>query len=837
MICQNCKRRPATMAADLVINGDLMTLKLCGLCAHRIQMRQSWDEKGLGLPSRGVHVTQDLNLPFPRGTEAVVFTAITKRGQQVMEWAERESHNFGLDDIASTAVLISVLSEEKSASYNILREMGINLDAAFKAMHEALKSGAEDFSGSEPLTPRVLLSKAQEKAASFDDKAVEPEHIMLALLDSDKSLALEILLRLGVNIKELKARLLYYLECRRMEMNMARPTSLFRQMSPLEQALSGTPEDASILNFFSRDLVGEAREKMLDLTAGRDNLIERIIRVLCRHRRNNPLLVGETGVGKAYLVEALAHKVSCGDVPDQLKDVRIAELDAVALAEGSEVRGELEKRINRLVKEMASYSSGFILFIPYVHTVLGEESKISGVSLTPILQPILDCSRVWIIATTTYRNYDNLIPRDENLATFFQRITVDEMPPDGTRQLLEALQPHYESFHKVRISDGALEAAINLSDRYLTDLYLPDKAIDLIDETSAHVAVIGDGMEVKEVTRENVAEIVTMATGIPVNRLLNEEADRLIHMEEMLARRVIGQDGALQVVAETIRRSRAGLSDSKHPMGSFLFMGPTGVGKTEVARSLAEFLFGDERAMIRLDMSEYAEKHSLARLIGSPPGYIGYEEGGQLTSAVDKKPYSVVLLDEIEKAHPSIFNLLLQLLDEGRLTDSHGKTVNFSNAIIIMTSNIASGIIDDIVAADGTEADDLDLDRENLILEEVKSHFSMEFINRIDEIVVFDHLSPEVIERIVDLKVGSIIKRLEQKGTKLLLDETAKVLLARHGYSSDFGARFLQRVMLKELSNPLSDFLLKGELERGETVEVVAEGDALSFKVFDTPDE
>ncbi|MBN2028493.1 MAG: ATP-dependent Clp protease ATP-binding subunit [Actinobacteria bacterium] len=831
MICQSCKRRPATMAADILVDGKVTTLKLCGLCAHRVQMRSSWDEKGWRPPERKTHFTQDLSAPFPADTQTVVFTAITKRGQKVMEWAERESRQFGLEGIASSAILISLLTEEKSASYQILSEMGIDLDKAFRALHEAMKSQSAGSRRGEPLSARVLLSQAQRKASEFDDKVVEPEHIMLALLDGEKSLATEILLKLGVNIKELKARLLYYLECQRMERDMRGSAPIFRQMTPLEQVLTDKPLDGSILHFFARDLVQEARERDFDPSVGRAELVERMIRVMCRQRRNNPLLIGDSGVGKTYLVEALAQRVAHGEVPALLQGISIAELDTVALMEGASVQGELEKRVKLLAREMSSYPDGFILFIPYIQHMLGEEGRISGVSLNTILQPILEKPRLWCIATANYKNYENLIAPDENLSEAFQKIVVDELSPESTRELLANLRSHYESFHNVRIEDEALDAAVHLSDRYLTGLRLPDKAIDLIDEAAAHVAVESETGQGGEVTAERVAEVVTMSTGIPAKSLLEEESARLLGMEQELSRRVIGQERAIKVVSETVRRSRAGLSDQKRPIGTFLFLGSTGVGKTEVAKSLAEFLFGDERSMVRLDMSEFSEKHSVAKLIGSPPGYVGYEEGGQLTSAVSEKPYSVILLDEIEKAHPAIFNLLLQLMDEGRLTDSRGQTVNFRNTIVIMTSNIAGEMINSLHLADTSPGGGLDMDALDMIMEKVKEHFSMEFINRINEIVVFNPLSTDVIERIVEIKVASVTKQMKAKGLGLLLEEPARSLLARKGFSREFGARYLERTIQKELSNPLSDLILKGEAKRGDEVRVDAEGDALTFGV------
>jgi len=820
------------MAADILVDGKVTTLKLCGLCAHRVQMRSSWDDKGWRAPERKTHFTQDLSVPFPADTQTVVFTAITKRGQKVMEWAERESRQFGLEGIASSAILISLLTEEKSASYQILSEMGVDLDKAFRALHEAMKSqSSAGRSAGEPLSARVLLSQAQQKASEFDDKVVEPEHIMLALLDGEKSLATEILLKLGVNIKELKARLLYYLECQRMERDMRGSAPIFRQMTPLEQVLIDKPLDGSILHFFGRDLVQEARERDFDASVGRADLVERMIRVLCRERRNNPLLIGDSGVGKTYLVEALAQRVAHGEVPALLQGISIAELDTVALMEGASVQGELEKRVRLLVREMASYPGGFILFIPYIQHMLGEEGRISGVSLNTILQPILEKSKLWCIATTNYKNYENLIAPDENLSEAFQKLVVDELSPESTLELLANLRSHYESFHNVRISDGALEAAVHLSDRYLTGLRLPDKAIDLVDEAAAHVAVENEAGLTGEVSAEKVAEVVTMATGIPAKSLLEEESVRLLNMEQELTHRVIGQERAIRVVSETVRRSRAGLSDQKRPIGTFLFLGSTGVGKTEVAKSLAEFIFGDERSLVRLDMSEFSEKHSVAKLIGSPPGYIGYEEGGQLTSVVSEKPYSVVLLDEIEKAHPAVFNLLLQLMDEGRLTDSRGQTVNFRNTIIIMTSNIAGEMINALPLSDTVPGGGLNMDALDMIMEKVKEYFSMEFINRINEIVVFNPLSTGDIEKIVEIKVASVAKQMEAKGFCLLLEGPARSLLARKGFSREFGARYLERTIQKELSNPLSDLILKGEVKRGDEVRVDAEDELLTFKV------
>jgi ATP-dependent Clp protease ATP-binding subunit ClpC len=832
MICQSCKRRPATMTTDILVDGKVNTLKLCGLCAHRVQMRSSWDDKGWQSKDRKTIFTQDLSLPLPGDTQTVVFTAITKRGQKVMEWAERESRQFGLDGIASSAVLMSLLTEEKSASYQILNEMGVDLDKAFRAMHEALKNQASTAKQvDEPLSARALLSKAQQRASEFDDKVVEPEHIMLALLDGEKSLATEILLKLGVNIKELKARLLYYLECQRIDQNMRGSSPVFRQMTPLEQVLSDKPPDGSILHFFGRDLVQEARERDFDASVGRADLVERMMRVLCRERRNNPLLTGDSGVGKTYLVEALAQRVADGEVPALLQGISMAELDTVALMEGASIQGELEKRIKLLAGEMSSHPDGFILFVPYLQHMLGEEGRTSGVSLNTILQPILENPKLWCIATTTFKNYENLIAPDENLNEAFQQIVVDELSPESTLELLTNLRTHYESFHKVRINDEALEAAVYLSDRYLTGLRLPDKAIDLVDEAAAHVAVENGAEGTGEVNAEKVAEVVTMATGIPAKSLLEEESARLLNMEQELGCRVIGQEKAIRIVSETVRRSRAGLSNQKRPIGTFLFLGSTGVGKTEVAKSLAVFLFGNDRSIVRLDMSEFSEKHSVAKLIGSPPGYIGYEEGGQLTSAVSEKPYSVVLLDEIEKAHPAVFNLLLQLMDEGRLTDSRGKTVNFRNTIIIMTSNIAGEMINTLNLSDTAPGGGLDVSTLDMIMEKVKEYFSMEFINRIDEIIVFNPLSASDIEKIVEIKVDAVVKQMKTKGLGLLLKQSARSLLAQKGFSREFGARYLERTIQKELSNHLSDLILKGEAKRGDEVSVEAEGDSLTFQI------
>ncbi len=468
-ICQSCKKRPATMLSKVLVDGEQRTLRLCGLCAHRFSMKQSWLQNPYGgaPPAEGVVVTGDLGQPVPPGTESLVFTSITQRGQWVMEWAERESTNFGMGSIASTAVLVGLLTEEKAASFEIMSEMGVDLDTAFMALNEALSKKVER-SGANPLDTRSLLRRAQDIAASFQDPLVEPEHIMLSLLDHRKTLAVEILLRLGVNVKELRARLLYYLECQRIERGPVTAQPVFQHNGSVQEALK-QPGDSGLLQFFGRDLILEARQDPLEVAAGREELLERMTSVLCLHRRNNPLLVGEAGVGKAFIVEALAQRVVRGEVPQILKGVRIAELDAVALAAGASVQGELEQRILRLVNEMTSHVEGFILYIPYVHTMLGEEARASGVSISSLLQPILDHPRIWCIAATTFKHFENLIAPDENLSSFFQKIVVDELAPEHTVSLLTALRPRYEKFHRVKISDEAVEAAVGLSDRYLTD--------------------------------------------------------------------------------------------------------------------------------------------------------------------------------------------------------------------------------------------------------------------------------------------------------------------------------------------------------------------------------
>ncbi len=775
-------------------------------------------------------------------------------------------------------ILLALLRQERGLVGEILRELGVDTEAMRRQVEEALEKSPKVTYEAEQIyaTPRVaqLITKAGEEANRLKDEFIGIEHLLVAMAAEEKGEAAGILHRLGIDQEKVYRALQKLRGGHRV--TDARAESKYRSLEK-----------------YGRDLTELAREGKLDPVIGRDEEIKRIMQILTRRTKNNPVIVGDAGVGKTALAEGLAQKIAADDVPDSLKGRRVVALDMGSLVAGSKFRGEFEERLKAVMDEVREAQGEVILFIDEIHTVVGAGAAEGAIDASNMLKPALAHGELQCVGATTLDEYRKFIEKDKALERRLQPVFVGEPSIEATIEMLKGLRPRYEAHHKIKISDEALETAAKLSQRYISDRFLPDKAIDLIDEAASKLRIDTESapLEVKSleqrlkqmaneeeaasqrqeyeqaaqlkaerlrleneynkakgswlkqekidevVSEEDIARLISNWTGIPVSQMLEGEAEKLLHMEKRLHERMVNQEEAVVAISEAIRRSRAGLKDPGRPIGSFMFLGPTGVGKTELARTLAWFMFDDETAMVRLDMSEYQEKHTVSRLIGAPPGYVGYEEGGQLTEAVRRRPYRVILLDEIEKAHPEVFNTLLQILDDGRLTDGHGRTVDFKNSVVIMTSNTGVELIRrEGSLGFGTQRDDAKTRKQSYeamkekVMSAVKKTFRPEFINRIDEIIVFHELTEEQLRSIVDLMVKDLQQRLSERKLVVELTEDAKSWLAKEGYDPIYGARPLRRVIERYVENPLSTKLLRGEFGEGDTV-IVAHGDkGLTFK-------
>ena len=797
-----------------------------------------------------------------------MFERFTDRARRVVVLAQEEARMLNHNYIGTEHILLGLIHEGEGVAAKALEALGISLEAVRSQVEEIIGQGQQAPSGHIPFTPRAkkVLELSLREALQLGHNYIGTEHILLGLIREGEGVAAQVLVKLGADLNRVRTQVI----------------SLLSGYQGKEAATSGapaegTPSTSLVLDQFGRNLTQAAREGKLDPVIGRDKEIERVMQILSRRTKNNPVLIGEPGVGKTAIVEGLAQSIVKGDVPETLKDKQVYSLDLGALVAGSRYRGDFEERLKKVLKEIRTRGD-IVLFIDEIHTLVGAGAAEGAIDAASILKPMLARGELQTIGATTLDEYRKHFEKDAALERRFQPIQVAEPSVEHTIEILKGLRDRYESHHKVSITDGALVGAAQMADRYISDRFLPDKAIDLIDEAGSRLRIrrmtappelrayddkiaearkakesaidsqdfegaascrdkektlitekneaektwkAGDLDVVFEVTEELIAEVLSNATGIPVFKLTEAETARLLRMEEELHRRVIGQEQAIKALSQAIRRTRAGLKDPKRPGGSFIFAGPSGVGKTELSRTLAQFLFGDSDALIQLDMSEYSEKHTASRLFGAPPGYVGYDEGGQLTEKVRRKPFSVVLFDEIEKAHPDIFNSLLQVLEDGRLTDAQGRVVDFKNTIIIMTTNLGTRDISKTLNLGFTNASDEQGNYERMkgkVNDELKNHFRPEFLNRIDDVIVFHQLTENEIVQIVDLMIASLDERLRARDMGIELTTEAKALLAKKGYDPLLGARPLRRCIQREIEDVLSEKILFGDLKAAEII-------------------
>ena len=813
-----------------------------------------------------------------------MFERFTERARQVVVLAQEEARTLKHNYIGTEHILLGLLREEEGLAARVLEGLEITVEEVRNQVIRIVGAGEEVTSGQIPFTPRAkkVLELALREALSLGHNYIGTEHILLGLVRENEGVAARILADFDADSEKIRNEIIRML---------SGPSGRQRGQGATQGGgPAGEKKSSKLLDQFGRNLTKLAQDGKLDPVVGRQNEIERVMQILSRRTKNNPVLIGEPGVGKTAVVEGLAQRISGGQVPELLRGKQIYTLDLAALVAGSKYRGEFEERLKKVMKEITQRGD-IILFIDELHNRVGAGAAEGAIDAASILKPALARGELQTVGATTLDEFRKYLERDSALERRFQKILVDEPSIEETEQILRGLRDRYEAHHRVDITDEALHAAATLADRYIADRFLPDKAIDLIDEAASRMRIktmtappsyreledeidtvrrekeaaienqefekaanlrdkerrlTNSKREAEEAWRndedgprpaigeEEIAEIVSMWTGIPVVKLTEAETQKLLRMEDELHKRVIGQQPAIAAVSRAIRRARAGIKDPKRPAGSFIFLGPSGVGKTELARTLAEFLFGDESALIQIDMSEYMEKHSVSRLVGSPPGYIGYDEGGQLTEMVRRKPYSVVLLDEVEKAHPEVFNILLQILEDGRLTDSQGRSVDFRNAIVIMTSNIGAATISRNTPLGFSTSDDAGLsydDMKSKIMGELKKVFRPELINRIDEVIVFHKLTREQITEVVDLLMLRLQKQLADRGVSLQLTDEAKDLLVEQGYDPTMGARPLRRAIQRLIEDRLADEVLGGNLPEGATILVEREGDEMHFTV------
>ncbi|MEZ7897935.1 MAG: ATP-dependent Clp protease ATP-binding subunit [Flaviflexus sp.] len=800
-----------------------------------------------------------------------MFERFTDRARRVIVLAQDEARNLKHKYLGTEHILLGLIREGEGVAAKSLEALDINLEDVRAQVIDIIGEGNENPSGHIPFTPRAkkVLEYALREGLQLGHSYIGTEHLLLGLLREQDGVAAKVLVKLGADLGRVRQQV------NQLMSGYQGKETVGVGNGPREGQKAGS----TVLDQFGRNLTQAARERKLDPVIGRNTETERVMQVLSRRTKNNPVLIGEPGVGKTAVVEGLAQSIASGDVPETLRDKQLYALDMGSLVAGSRYRGDFEERLKKILKEVNTRGD-IILFIDEVHTMVGAGAAEGALDAASLLKPMMARGELQIIGATTLDEYRKHIEKDAALERRFQPIQVDQPTVEQTVNILRGLRDRYEAFHRVTVTDDAIEAAATLSDRYVNDRFLPDKAIDLIDEAGARLAIrkmtappelreldekivevrkqkeaaidgqdfekaaalrdneqrlaeeraekdkawkAGDMDQVSVVDEDLISEVLAMSTGIPVFKLTEAESQKLLRMEDELHKRIIGQDEAVRSLSQAMRRTRAGLKDPKRPGGSFIFAGPTGVGKTELAKALAEFLFGDEDSLITLDMSEYAEKHTVSRLFGAPPGYVGYEDGGQLTEKVRRRPFSVILFDEVEKAHQDLFNSLLQILEEGRLTDSQGRVVDFKNTVIIMTTNLGTKDIAraqntgfQVVGDTGTSYDRM----KTKVNDELKQHFRPEFLNRVDEVIVFPQLTQDEVLQIVDLMVAQLGKRLADQDMKIEVTQEAKELLAERGYDPVLGARPLRRAIQRDIEDSLSEKILFGDLKAGQTVKV-----------------
>ena len=811
-----------------------------------------------------------------------MFERFTDRARRVVVLAQDEARGLKHNYIGTEHLLLGLISEGEGVAAKALETMGIKGEAVRASVIEIIGEGEKPVEGHIPFTPRAkrVFELSLREALQLGHNYIGTEHLLLGLLKEGEGVAAQVLTKQGADLAQVRQTVIQMLS------GYQRGDDEGRESVGAGVGGSGGPErsNSAILEQFGRNLTQAARENKLDPVIGRRVEMERVMQVLSRRTKNNPVLIGEPGVGKTAVVEGLAQAIVHGDVPETIKDKQIYSLDMGSLVAGSRYRGDFEERLKKVLKEIRTRGD-IILFIDEIHTLVGAGAAEGSIDAAQMLKPMLARGELQTIGATTNDEYRKYIEKDAALERRFQPVKVEEPSVEETVEILKGLRDRYEAHHRVIITDAAIQAAAELADRYISDRFLPDKAIDLVDEAGARLRIRrmtappelreldekiaevrrnkeaaiddqdfekaaslrdqesklseerkakeeawkgGESDEIAEVGDQEIAEVLAMSTGIPVVRLTQTETAKLLKMEDELHKRVIGQDEAVKALAQSIRRTRSGLKDPNRPGGSFIFAGPTGVGKTELAKALAEFLFGDEDALIQLDMSEFSEKHTASRLFGAPPGYVGYDEGGELTEKVRRRPFSVVLFDEVEKAHPDIFNSLLQILEEGRLTDSQGRKVDFKNTVIIMTTNLGTRDINKGVLTGFQSSENITHDYSRMkakVNEELKQHFRPEFLNRVDEVVVFPPLDKEQIKQIVDLMIANLAKRMEAQDMKLQITDEARELLADRGFDPVLGARPLRRAIQRDIEDALSERILFGDILPGQVVTVGVKGE------------
>ncbi len=814
-----------------------------------------------------------------------MFERFTEKAIKVIMLAQEEARRLGHNFVGTEQVLLGLIGEGTGVAAKTLKTMGVTLKDARAEVEKIIGRGSGFVAVEIPFTPRAkrVLELSWDEARQLGHNYIGTEHLLLGLIREGEGVAARVLENLGVDLNKIRSNVIKML-------GETKTSTAGVSASSSSSSPSGGKTKTPSLDEYGSNITQAAQEQRLDPVVGREKEIERVIQILARRTKNNPVLIGEPGVGKTAVAQALAIKIVSGDIPEILENKRIIQLDMGLLVAGTKYRGEFEERIKKIIDEIRT-AGDVILIIDEMHTLIGAGAAEGAIDAANILKPVLSRGEMQVIGATTLDEYRKHVEKDPALERRFQPVYIDQPSVDETIQILQGLKPKYEEHHRLHISDESVIAAAKLSDKYITDRFLPDKAIDIIDEASSKVRLNASvlppaGKELEKdlktiikkkedsirnqqfeeasqlrdeeadlkekirelsqdwkeeqeankatVTAEDVAQVVAIMTGIPVTKLTEGESERLLKLEDTLHQRVIGQHQAVVSISKAIRRARVGLKSPNRPVGSFIFSGPTGVGKTELAKALSEAVFGSEDSMIRVDMSEFMEKHSTSKLIGSPPGYVGYDDGGNLTETVRKKPYSVILFDEVEKAHPDVFNLMLQILDDGRLTDSRGRLINFKNTIIIMTSNVGASLIQNASSLGFAVADDAKQDRyeklKDTVNEEMKKAFRPEFLNRVDDIIVFAHLEKSEVRQIADIMLNDLFKRLEEQEINIQVSDDVKDYLAKDGYSENYGARPLRRLIQKKIEDPIAEEILTGLYGHGDTLKLELENEKITFQ-------